>query len=290
MSRSSRRFYRVCKALGGHTDSNKSAPSWLIGSLYYKSQRLLSPLEGHIPICMMDGDFSYNRTPVRFGGKSFSLLLKHIFGQHCFAGVWTIKVGVGSQEFKLIRYRGFGGDGFRGVICLLSVRWGFEWMSSTVHRGRAVRKFGRCESKLKVLSCQPGIRQRGGCNELSVCVCVCVWVLFRERERKGCFWLCVLQSGHVFSFSPSRLSPSISSTHTWTHILCTHGHTGYSNTHFNKNKASYQTQQIYQAWLLQRGFVTSLIPENTESMNTITSHAKLHFLLVYSGVLHSSWG
>ena len=46
-----------------------------------------------------------------------------------------------------------------------------------VHRGRAVRKFGKCESKLKVLSCQPAIRQQGGCNELkSVCVCVCVCV------------------------------------------------------------------------------------------------------------------
>lgn len=52
-------------------------------------------------------------------------------------------------------------------------------MSSTVHRGRAVRKFGKCERKLKVLSCQAAIRQQCGCNELRVCVCIlgCVRVI-----------------------------------------------------------------------------------------------------------------
>lgn len=43
--------------------------------------------------------------------------------------------------------------------------------------GLPLRKIGKCESKLRVLSCQAAIRQRRGRNELSVCV------LFRDRLR-----------------------------------------------------------------------------------------------------------
>lgn len=46
-------------------------------------------------------------------------------------------------------------------------------------RLRPVRKFGKCESKLKVLSCQADIRQQGGCNKFSGDVSF--------RKRKGYF-------------------------------------------------------------------------------------------------------
>ena len=145
-----------------------------------------------------------------------------------------------SQEFKLIRYCRFEENGFRWVIC--SVCWGFEWISSTVRRGRAVRKFGKCESKLKVLSCQPAIRQQGGCNELCVCMCVCVCMRFwgSKKERENYWlsvygWMPVLQTGHFFSFFLSLCFnfPYISFTHTLTHV---HSHTSHSNDHLKESK------------------------------------------------------
>lgn len=83
------------------------------------------------------------------------------------ACVRTVKAEVQSQGFKLIRYLGFGGG--RQVFAGSFVFWrGIERKSSTVHRGPTVRKFVMCESKLRVISCQPAIRQPCGCNELSV--------------------------------------------------------------------------------------------------------------------------
>lgn len=59
--------------------------------------------------------------------------------------------------------------GERQVFAGSFVFWrGIERKSSTVHRGPSVRKFVMCESKLRVISCQPAIRQQCGCNELSV--------------------------------------------------------------------------------------------------------------------------
>lgn len=44
----------------------------------------------------------------------------------------------------------------------------------------AVGELGKCESELRVLSCQDGSRQQRGPNELSVCV------LFRDRLLLDC--------------------------------------------------------------------------------------------------------
>lgn len=87
-------------------------------------------------------------------------------------------------------------------------------MSSTVHRGRAVRKFGKCERKLKVLSCQAAIRQQCGCNELRVCVYS---------------WMCVCYR-MVISFPFPLFSYSLLHSHTHEQAY------NHSDTHFNEKR------------------------------------------------------
>lgn len=63
-------------------------------------------------------------------------------------------------------------------------------MSSTVSRGPAVRSFGKCESTLRVLSCQAAIKQQCGCNDLRARV----WAFERT---KGVFLImreCIFES------------------------------------------------------------------------------------------------
>ncbi len=163
---------------------------------------------------------------VALGGKVSHL---SIFERHYLASVWTIKVGVESQEFKLIWYRGFGGEtGFAGLfVSSPSAEDSSEWAPPSTE-AELLRKFGKCESKLKVLSCQPAIRQQGGCNELSVYVYMCVYECFWESETErgafDCVCVCLLgcvcvTKWYFSSFSPSHLFPSISFTHTHTHTV-----------------------------------------------------------------------
>lgn len=102
------------------------------------------------------------------------------------------------------------GLGKTDFASFLSVHWGFGWIGSAVHRGQAVRKFGKCKSKLKVLSCQQAIRQQGECNELCVHVSVCLWkyetkeVFLKVRAWMCASFVCVCVSvlySHFFALS-----------------------------------------------------------------------------------------
>lgn len=96
----------------------------------------------------------------------------------------------------------------------------------------------------------------------------------------GCFCMCVYTL--FFSF---LLFKTV--THTRTHMNVVTQVTPTSIL-VGREQNRLTKRHIYQAWLLYRGFVCSLIRANTGSINTITSPAKLHFLLVYSGMLHST--
>lgn len=62
-------------------------------------------------------------------------------------------------------------------------------MSSTVCRGPAVRSFGKCESTLRVLSCQAAIKQQCGCNDLRACV----WAFERAEGVFLIMWECIFE-------------------------------------------------------------------------------------------------
>lgn len=118
VSRSGRRFYRVCKASGGHTDCNKSAPFLTDGSglLGEPESGGLPSRDAYLSAWWME-IFSCNRVHVHFqrrGGESFSLFIRRACpffggGQLRLADAWTAKAGAkksGGQAYKILRILG----------------------------------------------------------------------------------------------------------------------------------------------------------------------------------------
>lgn len=80
------------------------------------------------------------------------------------------------RSSHLRRQRGFTGDRLSSNVFPLCL---------TRRRGGAERKFRKCGSELKVISCQRAIRQQAGCNELSaltLTLTVCVYIQYLKKK------------------------------------------------------------------------------------------------------------